>query len=520
MRPLVAEALSGLSATVQLARLRGRVRTVAARRRTRAAAVVGGLLLVMAAAAGELVSSLARNDRLPSNVVGLLVGDSSVSLTAALATAFVGVVFAPITGAAAQGMFPDPDLAGIRPSRLHRFFDGIWNSVLSPVGVSPLLLLVAGASLATPDGRGRAGALVLALSLWVAALVVMALLAWTIEYARRRWSASIRWYLAGVAALAVALAVLLDPGHGRTGFGLADGVAAAIAAGRAGQEAPTALAVVLVLLATAGGLVGGILMCRRALARPAAVERVRQRTGSIRVPVHPSWAVFTVLVTTLARTREVRRPILMMILVAMPMLFAWIHYSGGDPTSMLGSVTMVVPLAMSLGWGVNVFGVLGGAVTLLLAQPRAWRLLLRHVVLVQFAASVGIGAVLMVIAVLTSSLPWSTLPPYLAGLIVSSVVATGRSVRYSVERPHRTRLTGRGDPLVPPIVGMGYVIRIMLTAATSGIAVATIAGLVPWLALVVVLPVLVVAFRAWRRVSARWSNPLERARLAALVGAV
>jgi hypothetical protein len=187
---------------------------------------------------------------------------------------------------------------------------------------------------------------------------------------------------------------------------------------------------------------------------------------------------------------------------------------------MLGSVTMVVPLAIALGWGVNVFGVLGGAVTLLLAQPRAWKLLLRHIILVQLVASIGLGLILMVLAVATSSMSWSVLPPYIAGLVVSSVIATGLSVRYSVEKPHRTRLTGRGDPLVPPITGMGYVMRIMLTGATSGLFVAVAASLVPWVAVVIGAIVALATWRSWHRVSTRWSDPAHRSQLAALVGAV
>jgi hypothetical protein len=275
-----------------------------------------------------------------------------------------------------------------------------------------------------------------------------------------------------------------------------------------------------VLVAAAVTFLGGVLVCRQALVLPAAIERVRQRSGSVKIPIHPSWALFTMLVTTLARTREVRRPIIMMIALAMPILFVWIRYSGSDPSSMLASVTMVVPLAIALGWGVNVFGVLGGAVTLLLAQPRAWKLLLRHIVFIQLAASVGLGVLLMVLAIAISGMSWSALPPYTAGLVVSSVIATGLSVRYSVEKPHRTRLTGRGDPLVPPITGLGYVLRIMLTSATTGLAVAVMATVVPWLAVVAAALVALSAFRSWRRVSNRWNDPAHRSQLAALVGAV
>jgi hypothetical protein len=317
-----------------------------------------------------------------------------------------------------------------------------------------------------------------------------------------------------------ALVVVMDPYHARTVFGLTPWVQGVMRAGVAGDVLPLLGAHVLLLTVAAGVFVAGILVCRLTLVMPTPTERVKQRTGSVRVPVHPSWAVFTVLVTTLVRTREVRRPIIMMIVVAMPLLFAWIRYSGSSPESMLGSVTMVVPLATSLGWGVNVFGVLGGAVTLLLAQPRAWKLLLRHIVLVQLAASILLGLALMAVAVLTSSMPWSAMPPYAAGLVAASVIATSNSVRFSVEKPHRTRLTGRGDPLVPPIVGMGYVLRIMATGATTGLVVGMAVSLAPWLGLIAGVLVALAAFRGWRRVSKRWSDPSHRARLAAVVGAV
>jgi len=517
---LYGEIASGLSATIRLSRLRGQVRTPRARLRTRIAAVVAACLVVVAAMAGDIITRLAQHGDPSSPIFGYLLGERAVSLAAALGTVLAGVVFSPISGAAAQAQFPDLDLAGIRPSRLYRYFDGIWNSVLSPVGISPLLMLVTAASLSTPDGRGRLGAVAMSLATWVCAMLVMALLGWIIEYTRRRWIATLRWYLAAVASLVVAIAVVIDPAHGRSIFGLADWLHAIIRAGVDGAVLPVVGGTALLLLVAGMTFLGGAVACRQTLVLPAPIERVRQRTGSVKIPVHPSLAMLTMLVTTLVRTREVRRPIIMMIAVAMPMLFAWIRYSGSNPSSMLGSVTMVVPLAMSLGWGVNVFGVLGGAVTLLLAQPRAWKLLLRHIILVQLAASIGLGVLLLVLAITMSGMSWSALAPYTAGLVVSSVIATGLSVRYSVEKPHRTRLTGRGDPLVPPITGMGYVLRIMLSSATTGLLVAVTASLVPWVAVVVAVLVAFTTYGSWRRISTRWSDPAHRSRLAALVGAV
>jgi hypothetical protein len=70
------------------------------------------------------------------------------------------------------------------------------------------------------------------------------------------------------------------------------------------------------------------------------------------------------------------------------------------------------------------------------------------------------------------------------------------------------------------MVGMGYVLRIMATGATTGLFVGMAVSLAPWLGLVAAALVAIAAFRGWRRVSVRWSDPTHRARLAAIVGAV
>src|SRR5450759_3245325 len=141
-------------------------------------------------------------------------------------------------------------------------------------------MLVTAASLSTPDGHGRLGAIAMSLATWVCAMLVMALLAWTIEYTRRRWIATLRWYLAAAASLVVALAVIVDPAHGLSIFGLAGWLHTIIHAGADGAVLSGIGGTALVLVAGAVTFLGGVLVCRQALVLPAAIERVRQRSGS------------------------------------------------------------------------------------------------------------------------------------------------------------------------------------------------------------------------------------------------
>ncbi len=516
---LATEVRPGLAATVQLSRLKARTRSPKARVKTRMEAGLFAVLLLGAALLGDLarrVASGGGTGPLDHMARGSLGGGGA----AALASVLAAMVVAPVTGAANQAQFPDLDLAGIRPSRLYRYFDGVWNTVVSPVGASQLITLTGLASLMTSAGQGRLAAVSLAWVTWVSLLPVTALSGWVIEYARRRWTPKIRWWLAGAVALVAGAGVLVDPRHGRTVFGLTDAYGSVVARAAYGHPGPAVGTTLLLLVAGAGCTVVGMAVCRRALVLPVPSERNEQSVRPVRVPHRPSAAVATVILTSLWRAREVRRPILMMLFVAMPLLIGGIRYTGGQGTSVLASVTMVVPLALSLGWGVNVFGVLGGAVTLLLSQPNAWRPLLRQAAMLQLAATVGMGGVLLVTGAATGG-AWSALPAYATGLVVAAVVCTLTSVHYSVHRPHRTRLTGRGDPLVPPVVGMEYMVRLMLTGATLGVLVASLGVLLPtWFLMATLVAVAVYGWLRWRRLWRTWSDPHRRAAVAAVVGAV
>ncbi len=519
---LAVEVWPGLAATVRLSQLKAQTRSPRARVKVR---LDTGLLvgcLVLAALSGDLAVRLAATGGSPlaDSLALMAQGSLGAAGAAGLAMVVAGMVFAPATGAATHAQFPDLDLAGIRPPRLYRYFDGIWNSVVSPVGASQLLVLTSLASLVTSSGQGRVAAVLLAWVTWIAVLPLLALSGWGTEYLRRRWTPRARWYAAAAAGGGVALAVVVDPDHGRTGFGLADRYAAVLLATARGDSLPALVGMVVLLAGSLALAVAGMAVCRAALALPAPAERREPTVRPVTLPQRPVLALGTLVSTTLWRSREVRRPILMMVLAAVPLLIGAIQSTGGQGTSVLASILMVVPLSLAMGWGVNVFGVLGGALTLVLSQPGAWRPLLRAVAGIQLLATVLLGSVLMLAGAAISG-SWTVLPAFWVGLVVASVAATATSLRYSLLRPHRTRLTGRGDPLVPPVVGLQYVVWLMVSAGLGGVVVATVLTLLPAWGLAAALSLsLGYGCLRWRSLSAVWSSPQHRARVAALVGAV
>ncbi len=518
------EAPAGFRATVALAGLKARTASPLARRRQRAQAVAFVVSMAAAALSGTWVHDAAASGESDPVLAALrTVGVDGLggAGTAALATVLAAMLFAPVTGAATHAQLPDVDLAGVRPPRLYRYVDGVWNTVVSPVGASQLLVLTTLASLLTADGRGRVAAVALTWVAWVATLPVVALTGWGVELVRRRWSPLVRWWAAGAAGLLLHGVAAAGRATGRSLFGLGDGYAWVVAQAAAGSYGPVVLTGAGLVVGAAAVVVAGMAVARRALVLPAPAERTRQSVRPVAVPGSPAAALTVMILTTVWRSREVCRPILMMLLAAMPLLLAGVSYSGADATSMLASVVMVMPLSLAIGFGVNSLGLLGGAVTLLLSQPRSWRLLLRQLGLVQLAATMLLGGLVIAAPAVWGRVTWSAAAAYAVGLWVTAVVTTVASLRYSVHRPHRTRLTGRGDPLVPPMVGMEYIVRLMLTGSLLGMLAATVADHAPWwVGATIVILAAWWGRRGWRKVSRTWADPSVRAGVAAVVGAV
>lgn len=518
-----AEALAGGRAARVLFRVWTHTRTGRERRVARLGGWVFAALMLVSMGAGPVLRRQDPGGRIANLLDSFAHGDVGSIGRAALAVVLVGMLFAPVTGAATQGTFSDTDLAGVLPPRLHRWYGGLVSLVLSPVGASQLVTLTLLTSMIVPD-RGIPSATLVSATLWALAVLWMSCAGWGVELVRRRVSAHVRWYLAALLGVALLAAVVLDPERARSLYGASTAYPSLVLA--AGERPPVVLATLAA--AAAAGLalaVLGLWLARQALVLPAAVERQRQRTGSVRLPSAPTWSLMTVLALSLWRTREVRRPLLTMLVVAVPLILAGTQYvQSGNDASTSQAVTVVLPLAVAMGWGVNAFGVLAGGVTLLLSQPGVVGRMVSTLAALQAGMTLGLGLPVLLVARALGQMSTTELVAQSVGLAVATVVVVGMSLRWTVLRPRRTRLTGRGEPLVPPMVGLGYIVSLMLAGSIVGTlttrSLGDMAGtrLVIW-SLVLVALVVVYWRVALRRVQRVWADPHRRAAIAALVGA-
>lgn len=398
-------------------------------------------------------------------VMALERGELGVVGAAALGAAVAASLFSPFTGAASLSLASPDDLTGIRPARLHAFFDSVVTTSISTIGFLQLFGLTVVASLLTLDGTGTV-ALLLAWLVWPCLILLTVALVWGIELLHRVTVRTLRRAAGTGIVVTAAAAIVAVQAEWSPLFGLGGAFAYTLREIAHGDFGRAGLALGLCVASSAGLFLLGLALCQAALCRPARTSTLRRVTHRRTLAVRPQLALLQILVRQMARTVEVRRPILAVVILGIPAV--WV--SGGDRLVMT-TLVLATPLAVALAWGVNAFGVLGSAMPWLASQPHLLRWLLWMVT----------GIQVMVVAVL-AILCWA--PPWVAGVVdsrdiaslgaglaVSTAVTTRSAVAKAVWRPYLTRLGEGGDVIVPPLAATNYALRFALWGGQFGVLV-------------------------------------------------
>lgn len=465
---------AGASHTGLLLRLRWRmIRTI----RSRIMVVLGLAVLFAAMFASSSVGFMVRRiaeqgtDSAMSQfavnyILALERGDFGGVGALALGSAVAASLFSPFTGAANLSLAPGEDLAGLRPARLHRYFDALVTAGVSTIGFVQLLTLTAVASLLTLGG-GRVGGMLFTWAVWVPLLLAAVAEGWAIEWLHRRLGAKARRsVLAGLATI-LGAAILLDPAHGRTLFGLGTVYSRTLRAAGEGHIGTTITAIAVLTAVSVGLVFLGASVCQAALALPAVpVAGTKDRKRLIPISRHPQIAMFQILVSIVVRTGEIRRPIGTVLLLGIPAV--WITSSGGQTMSTL---VIAIPLAVALAWGVNCFGIIGPGMTWLASQPHVMKRLLTLTTLIQIGATMGVALLVWGPPLVFGRADLGSVATVAAGLAASAAMTTRSAASKAVRKPLLARLGTRGDVIVPPLTAINYTLRFALWGGQVGVLV-------------------------------------------------
>jgi hypothetical protein len=430
-------------------------------------------------------------------VIALNRGELGVIGASAVGSVVLVALFTPFTGATMQPLASSDDLSGLRPTRVHRFFDSIITNAASAIGFLQLVTLTGIGSLLTLDG-GRPGGLIFIWSVWPALLLLSVCTGWGIELVARAYGAKARRALAAGALAVIGAAICLDPNHGKTLFGIGGQVAATLEAAADNNLALVGRNLAIVATLAVTFFILGLYFCRAALALPAPTP-ANSTTGRRLIPMstNPTLALAQLLVAQIIRSPEVRRPLLTVMFLGLPAV--WISHQ----FNVMSTLVVAIPLAVALAFGINIFGILGPAMPWLASQPNLMRRLLLIAVLVQVGTTLLLAFLIWTPAALAGRIDLGDLAAVAAGTVTSTVLTARSAAHKAVHRPFLVRLGTRGDMIVPPLTAINYTLRFALWSGQIGVLVMTRDTL-----LQVLLVVFAIAWSALRlaHLLRTWSN--------------
>lgn len=418
----------------------------------------------------------------------------------AVAGAVLISVFAPFTGTSITGLAPSDDLATLRPPVQHRFYDALLINTVSGMGLLQLVVLTTVTSVIVLDGS-RLWAMLATWLFWFILVILTTTIGFTLEWFQRKWGKRTRRILGVALLLGLSAAVGLDPNRGRTLFGTADYytelMRLSVTETHPGSVILVAVLVVVALL----GISGGRAVTSAALGLPPRRSNGgKEHTRSI--PAGRDGSAFSVATRLIAkavwRTKESRTPILAITLLGFPAV-AFASMS----ESLQVALPITVPLAVALGWGVNLFGLLGGGMNWLGSQPKILSMLPNAAFFTQTVLSFTILAGLLVVSYSRGNTAGAQLFWLVVVSFIVSVSTSALSVLLSVATPKRAPLTGSGDAIIPPMSAIIYLIVLVTVGCLPGVLILgmttpSVQALLSVTIVVVSLGVVALANRVWK----------------------
>lgn len=436
------------------------------------------------------------------------------ALPAALAAVAGISVASAVAGAGGRELLAR-DPASIHP--ISPVTDHLGALVLAPLNTGWLLQtwLLLGLTAVVTGPSGLFGAQLLTLSWVLAATALGQTVAWAVEWIRRgpRGVRLVRL------AVAVVLALLAAVGATDARSLLVAGPARVTAAAIEGSStiAVTALALTLLLTSMALVVLGARLATLAATRTPRDEGRQESRTHAAR-PMGGSGLAMMCRIDRASVWRSVPLRRGTVLLALAPGLVA---LAGAMPWSTLILFPGLVASGCVLLFGVNLWCLDGRGLLWRETLPVTPRTVLLARAWVLAEVLLGAGLLTIALGAVRAGLP--TRSEALA-IVLALLVVVGQAVsaglRWSAKAPYAVDLRSARATPAPPLAMVGYSLRLALATTFTGLFFAALAA-VDRQAWMLELAAVLLAFSVFRmvRASRRWSDPVRRAAVVAVVAA-
>lgn len=378
-------------------------------------------------------------------------GDIDAFVSIAVALLLGSIILVPFSGYVIHGLISHSEMVIVKNNDNYKIGDSLMFQIVSSFTLVQLLGLTVVSQLLTFDSEHSGYATVFVWSIWLLMTLVTSFFSWIVEYVARRYGRKMRMAFLSFFVFSLAALLIFDPEHGTTLFGAASTIFAFL------QQLATGDLLLLVssLVIVAGVCVGFIYLLTVGasetlkLPEPIAVSKVNEKQirNLSTAPLSP----FVLLFKLLFRYSAITKPVITALAFSV-ILVVLLGGSGG-----LSTVMIILPMAVAISFGANIFGLVSGSMNWLLTIE-GWRKKVFHAATLLIALWViAIYAVVLGVGYLTTSVSVEDISAMLPSFIVTTVTTTVLSVWLSAKYPLPFSGKTRENLVSSPIRLIAYV---------------------------------------------------------------
>jgi hypothetical protein len=388
-------------------------------------------------------------------------GQMSLFVAVAVALLLGSIIFVPFSGYVIHGMVSHSEMVIIKNGDTYRIGDSVLFQIISSFTLIQVVGLTVAAQLITFDAQHPAFAIVFVWGIWLLMTLVTALFSWVVEYVARKFGSVQRIGFLGLFILSLALLILLDPRHGTTLFGAAPAIFDFLNQLASGDVKLFVASLVILAGASVAVIYALSLMASHTLQIPEPLTVSKTNEKQIRggtVPLRPGF----LLLRLLFRYNTVTKPVFTAVAFATVIILLL----RGD--SALTTTMIVLPLAVGVSFGANIFGLISGSVNFLFSIQNWRRKMLLSGTAIIFFSILFIYVTVYGIGLITQSVSLAQVVKVIPAILSVTFATTSISIWLSVSRPLPFSGKSRENLISSPTALIGYVFILLMGAGGAG----------------------------------------------------
>lgn len=391
-----------------------------------------------------------------------ITGDMDLFVSIAVALLLGSIIFVPFSGYVIHGVISHSEMVIIKPGDNYKIGDSVLFQVISSFTLIQIVGLTVAAQLLTFDSEYSSYAVIFVWGVWVVMTLLTSFFSWVVEYLTRRFGKIMRFMFLSVFFLAIALALLIDENHGATLFGASHVIFDFLNQLATGDLRLLGASLVVLAGLSVAAIYGLTFMASQALRipEPLTISKTNEKqvSGGKGMTLRPT----AMLGKLLFRYNTVTKPVITAVAFSVIVVLLL------KGQNAINTTMIVLPLAVGVSFGANIYGLVSGSVNWLLSIENWRRKMVHAATTIIFLSVMAVYVIAYGIGLLMGAIKPSELIASAPSLISVVFATTILSIYLSSRNPLPFSGKARENLISSPTALMGYVFLFLIVSGTAG----------------------------------------------------